>query len=622
MEDDESFDVEGFNKYLDKYNLTLNYTVHDEYDGYDELSEFAEYINKLEEKKKEEDLGEMEEQYNNKDIGNSEELQVNEVDELSTKIEQLQEKLKKLTVTNSINDLRVAEKFIIENKDILDESTMVNFINRDISRYFKFDANEKKQLVGKLKDIINVDGKETNQYVQLAFKTPIEKIKESKELTNFSIGQDFKQGKLIYGFISNDESYIITSNQELESLANVESNLKLKPNSQSVELSKLKSETILQYIEENKTITKLRKFYNIILEFYKKYIYFDDGRTYDVLTVWTMYTYIYKAFPFCAYLSINADKGSGKTLLLELLQDLCFNAQMTTNVTSASIFRYVEVANATLLLDEFENIKDDKNSELRTVLNSGFKSEGKVPRQVTVDDDYKTKFFSSYSPKAFAGINDIDDVLKDRCIVINLLKMPKEKKIVRYKKDSKLSGRIDKNVQLLYMFGLTYCSEIKELYEKNEIECPQQLSYRDRDIWEPLLCVARVIDSDEETVDAYGIEDVILSYAIDKSKERSKSDIEENKSYKLLKDLLEMVRENKIQPIIIDNKKIYNNEDLLEYMNGQCEHFFKNTQSLTKALKNRLHINSERYTLEGKKYRGYVFDKVIIEDLASRYNIL
>ncbi|MCX8075167.1 MAG: hypothetical protein N2749_06240 [Clostridia bacterium] len=554
---------------------------------------------------------------------NMEKREVNENEELNRKIEELQEELKNLPVTKTINDIKTIEKFISDIKSIFDEDTMINFIEIDISNHFKLKANQVKKLIKNFQTTNkNKQNQNNNSSLTSKIKTAIETLNESEESNNFSVGQDYINNMLIYGVNYADISYIITSNHDFELLENVGNKLGLKANSEKVETSKISKNCINDFINNKNKENHIVELYNMIKNYYKTFMYFDDGRTYDVLSIWTMNTYIYKTFQTCPYLWLNADKGSGKTLLLELLQNLCFNAQISANSSSSSIFRYVEFANPTLLIDEFENIMNDKNGELLTLLNSGYKSESKVRRTVSENNDFTTKSFSGYCPKAFAGINDIGNVLRDRCIVIRLLKAPKGTNISQYRKNKKVIDLTQIIIHNLYLFGLSYCKEINELYSSESIECPDELSFRDRELWEPLLCISKIIDNNREDIDTYRVEEVLRSYAIDKALERSVADTEDNISYKLIKDLLEIVREDKINPIIISNKTYYNNDDLYDYLVKTCEYFFRDKKSLTKILKDRLNITNERYTLSGIKYRGYIFDKTVIEDLAVRYNIL
>jgi hypothetical protein len=350
-------------------------------------------------------------------------------------------------------------------------------------------------------------------------------------------------------------------------------------------------------------------------------MYFDDTRSFDVISIWTMLTYIYKAFRYCPYVWLNSDKGSGKTKLLELAQDLCFNAQMSTNVTPSTVFRYIDSSNATLLIDEFENIMNDKNGDLLTILNSGFQAEGKVSRTVLEDKVYKVKYFSSYSPKALAGINDLPDVLKDRCIRVRLLKKPKDVEIIRYKKDDELLKNIEHIVQGLYVFGLQYCDKIKNIYDSNSIIHPKCLSDRDKDIWEPMFSIAKCIDESVENDLSYKIEDLLKSYAEDKSKERSKSDVEDNLSYRLIRDLNTMIVEEKITPIVKNDLIMYNNEETFKYLNEVCKHNFSTISQLSKILNSKFNIQTERLNIDGQKQRFYEINRKYVEDLMNRYNI-
>jgi hypothetical protein len=54
--------------------------------------------------------------------------------------------------------------------------------------------------------------------------------------------------------------------------------------------------------------------------------------------LWTMGTYIYRAFTYYPYLHFNGEKESGKTTALDLLQEIAFNSVGSIDVTSAVLF--------------------------------------------------------------------------------------------------------------------------------------------------------------------------------------------------------------------------------------------------------------------------------------------
>lgn len=92
-------------------------------------------------------------------------------------------------------------------------------------------------------------------------------------------------------------------------------------------------------------------------------------------------------------------------------------ALAAANISPAALFRTVELARPTLLIDEADTFLGD-NEELRGILNSGHRAGGQVIR--TVGDDFEPRTFSTHCPVAIAQIGKLPDTLADRSIHISM----------------------------------------------------------------------------------------------------------------------------------------------------------------------------------------------------------
>lgn len=163
-----------------------------------------------------------------------------------------------------------------------------------------------------------------------------------------------------------------------------------------------------------------------VRNFITRFIALPDEHYADALALYIIGTYTLDSFKVTPYLYINSSEpGSGKTLTLEILESLCRNATMAANLSSSSLFRIIQARRPTVLIDEVDAVwSGAKNEELRGVINSGYKSTGKVWRAVgdPNDEDGGVKEFSTFCPKVLAGIDNgmIPDTIMDRSIVITL----------------------------------------------------------------------------------------------------------------------------------------------------------------------------------------------------------
>jgi putative DNA primase/helicase len=139
----------------------------------------------------------------------------------------------------------------------------------------------------------------------------------------------------------------------------------------------------------------------------------------DVSALWVVHTYAADAFAITPRLAIESPvKGCGKTTLLDCVACLVWRPLRSENTTVAAVFRTIEKARPTLLLDEVERFVTYDNSELLGILNSGHRKGGSILR--VVGDDNEPRQFSTFGPCAFALIGRLPDTLQDRSIVIEL----------------------------------------------------------------------------------------------------------------------------------------------------------------------------------------------------------
>lgn len=437
---------------------------------------------------------------------------------------------------------------------------------------------------------------------------------KTKDVINPS--QDFYNNNMAYTFINNDIYYLVNSNKKIIKYDDFkDKGIRLR-NGNVPAMCNLRAMAAVDFVKGNKKVS-LIDCYNKIVSHMQKYIVFEDGRIFTILALWVMGTYFYKIFRYYPYLWLNADKGSGKSRVMEVILPLAFNAVMAVNHSEASVFRLVDVDGATLLIDEFEKLKKDNQQGIMTLLNSGFNAEATVIRNERRGDSFKPVAFSSYSPKMFAGIDDISDVLMDRCLRIKLFKKPKGVDVERYKIDTETSEFLKGLRDDLYICGLQYARSIKKIYDSNNIELPQELSDREKDIWEVLLSIANFIDRKNNTF----LEQTLKDFSIESSKERSKTNIEKNDSYKLISVLVDIIPT--LQPKRVEGDNNFYNSDEVFNKFKKTEEFswLKTKNYLTTMLNNKFHISCERITIDGKKTRLYCISNNQLKELVDRYNL-
>jgi len=228
---------------------------------------------------------------------------------------------------------------------------------------------------------------------------------------------------------------------------------------------------------------------------YDYYLDFKDPATSPVLAIMTIGTYFYRIFESFPYLAFTAEKGSGKTKILNVAEKLSFNAVLACNTSLSSLFRLIEGTSGAFLLDEAELLKDPKYAqELRSVLNSGYKKGSRVFRTNLDSTNNTVESFDVYCPKIIAGIKGLEDVLESRCIKFPMLKTFDKEKANRDISESGEDWEYFRH--LLYSFGLTFAGEINDIYINDpETRNIRAVYGREGELWRPLLSIAKVLDN-------------------------------------------------------------------------------------------------------------------------------
>ena len=269
--------------------------------------------------------------------------------------------------------------------------------------------------------------------------------------------QDFKHGIQYYGVVLNREPYLVTSEGELISFAECPRRNIILNNHEMPE-RRFSQEALIATIMGRHNMSPEEIFKSIAV-YISDFVYLRERAMYDVSAAWVIGTYIFHCFHYFPYLHINAERGSGKTLLLEVLASICFNGEILTNPTGSSLLGLVGRKLPTLFIDETEVLTTEhagSKTELMAILNTGYSSNGRVVRS---KNDFPT-----YCPKAFAGIQNINGVLADRAITVRMSRKADADKMQPYVTTEAMLRRQQAIRDSLYSFGIEHAPAIAGAY--------------------------------------------------------------------------------------------------------------------------------------------------------------
>ena len=214
---------------------------------------------------------------------------------------------------------------------------------------------------------------------------------------------------------------------------------------------------------------------------FRRFIALPAGAA-ETLSLWVPHTHTFEASPITPRLVLRSpEMRCGKTRTLEVLSRLVPKPLMTSNVSTSVVFRVIEMARPTLLIDEADTfIKDNK--ELCGVLNSGHHRTGTVIRSVT--DDHEPRVFSTWAPVAIALIGRMAGTLEDRGIILHMRRRRSDERVERLRIDR--SDGLDEVARKAARWAVDNQSALREA----DPDTPDALHDRAADNWRPLLAIA------------------------------------------------------------------------------------------------------------------------------------
>lgn len=223
--------------------------------------------------------------------------------------------------------------------------------------------------------------------------------------------------------------------------------------------------------------------------FLARFVAFPSGHALTAVTLWTVHTHLMAAWENTPRLALlSPEPGSGKTRVLEVLELLTPHPMHVLNVSPAAIFRTIEKARPTLLLDEVDTVftrngKDDEHQDLRGLLNSGYRSGATIPR--CSGPLHEVRLFPTFCAVALAGLGDLPDTLMTRSVIVRMRRRAPGEHVEPFRR--RLHGGEGEDLRKqLAAWSKAIVDEVTDVYP----DLPTGITDRPADVWEPLLAVA------------------------------------------------------------------------------------------------------------------------------------
>ncbi len=208
-----------------------------------------------------------------------------------------------------------------------------------------------------------------------------------------------------------------------------------------------------------------------------------DPPTITAAALWVVHTWFMDSLSVSPLAHITApEKRCGKTILLTALGRLAYRPLPVSNISSAALFRSMELWRPTLLIDEVDAFLKD-NEEARGLINAGLYRETAFVVRTVGDDHIPTKF-SIWGAKALCGIGKLADTIEDRSVPLRMRRKKEGERVdsIRHSNPgiwSSLQAQIARWVE-----------DNRHLVSKARPATAGGLNDRAQDCWEPLFAIA------------------------------------------------------------------------------------------------------------------------------------
>jgi putative DNA primase/helicase len=205
--------------------------------------------------------------------------------------------------------------------------------------------------------------------------------------------------------------------------------------------------------------------------------------------LWTVGTYLMDGWYIFPRLFASAPESEcGKSTLLDVLSRLVARALPAISISAAALFRTIEAARPTLLLDEADTYLTPEHEDLRGVVDGGHCRTGAVIR--TVGDEHEPRQFSCWAAVALAAIGRLHVTIEGRSIIIRLRRRREDEPVAPLRLER--AGHLDALARKIARWARDHAGALAAA----DPEMPAGIYNRVADNWRPLLAIAHEAGGD------------------------------------------------------------------------------------------------------------------------------
>jgi hypothetical protein len=232
---------------------------------------------------------------------------------------------------------------------------------------------------------------------------------------------------------------------------------------------------------------------DLVESYLRRFVAYPSDHALVAHALWIAHSHLIEHFdtsPRLAFMS--AEKASGKSRSLEVTALFVPSPVLSISASSAVIVRLVSKGRVTILYDEIDGVfgnakAQEANTDLRSILNGGYRRGAKVHRCVTHGKKVETEELDAFAAVAVAGLRNLPDTLASRSIFIRMKRRSPDEYVepFRLRYHAEEATRIRQAIE-------QWCAEHESDFIGAEPALPEGIEDRTADCWEPLIAIADV----------------------------------------------------------------------------------------------------------------------------------
>jgi putative DNA primase/helicase len=208
------------------------------------------------------------------------------------------------------------------------------------------------------------------------------------------------------------------------------------------------------------------------------------------LSLWTLHTHAFEVATISPLLLIlSPTMRAGKSTVLRILHALVKRPVLTSSISSAALYRFVEESQPCLLADEADTWLNARE-ELRGLLDAGHTRDGAYVIRC-VGDQHEARRFSVWAPKVLCLIGKPAPTLVDRAIVIPMRRKLSTERVERFRIDL-----TPDSLEPLKRRAARWALDNHDVLLEQDPHVPESLDDRSQDNWRGLLGIADTLGGD------------------------------------------------------------------------------------------------------------------------------